>query len=112
MGDDYCKDKGVEVMGDGAGVYFGLAAGIVQFVRGQKGDVVDKPEVGFEGHAHVVNPHPHAPQAALGDEEAVPAETLDELDRYYAALLNHFTYHVDPAPESAGWSGPPLERSA
>ena len=108
MGDDYCKDKGVDIMKDEHGAnYLGLASGLVRFIREKGGDVVDKPKE-FEGHAHVVNLHAHVAPT----DEAVPAEQLEALDAYYEALVGHFDYHPDPAPGSEGWSGAALRRSA
>lgn len=101
MGDDFCKNKGVEIS---SGAYFGMAAALVGHTRQVGAAVVDARE-DFLGHAHIEHPYPHLKPV---DGEPVNARQLELLDDYYKRLLSVFTYHPDEEREMDGWHGPGL----
>ncbi|RUR01416.1 hypothetical protein ELQ94_07925 [Labedella endophytica] len=104
MGDDFCKNKGVELLAQATNAkYQGLATGLTMDVRRLSAKVIDYPQ-DFMGHAHIVSFAAHSP-----DEPHSP-EVMEKLDNYYAKMVEHFLYHPDPKPEVAGWYGPSLKR--
>lgn len=107
MGDDFCKNKGRDMLsGNPPARYIGLASGLVEVVRSFGAGVEDVPE-DFEGHAHVVSMIAHPPA-----DEPHPPATMLALDDYYRNMLEHFDYQADPSPEEDGWKGRALARKS
>lgn len=100
MGDDFCKDKGREVVGEG---YLGLLTLPSGQVRRCGSNVLDYRDNFFCGHAHVDHGIPVPPK-----NEPMAPEHSDRLVELCKAILRVGTYHADPAPPAAGWSGNPL----
>lgn len=102
MGDDFCKDKGVEIVShEDTAAYVGLAAGRCGLVRGPSCEVVDYRK-DFLGHAHLVF------EAARARDEPLPADVTARLNNVFDALVTIFNFHIDKAPTTSGWPGPPL----
>lgn len=105
MGDDFCKDKGAEIVQGPGAAYVGLAAGRADKIRGAGVELVDFPS-DFPGHAHIEFPFFRKPGEATESREA------EIQNKIYDHLLSVMVYCPDPAPESPGWSGPSLESLA
>lgn len=100
MGDDFCKNKAVEILNDH---YIGLAAIRAGDVRQLGSAVVDDRE-GYCGHALIEHGIPAPP---ANEPPATAADTLrlqGRLERLAAAAA----FHIDPSPAIRGWSGPAL----
>lgn len=102
MGDDFCKDKGVIVAQGPNAKYVGLAAGRADLIRAAGVELVDFP-ADFPGHAHIEYPFFREPGEATNSRDA------EKQNEIYDKLLSVMVYYPDPAPESPGWSGPPLD---
>jgi hypothetical protein len=100
MGDDFCKDKGVEICGN---EYIGLAAITAAEIR-RPGSLVVDYRHDFLGHAHIDHQLP-----AIQRDEPPPADVLQKLDDRCKKLAAAAVFHKDQAPTAPGWSGPALK---
>ena len=100
MGDNFCKDKGKEIVGNG---YIGILSLPSGKTRSCGSNVLDLREGFFCGHAHVDHGILVPPK-----EEPMSPEASDKLRDICQAVLEIGTYHVDPKPNSPGWNGKPL----
>jgi hypothetical protein len=99
MGDDFCKNKSVEVASP---EYQGLHVLVAAAVRGTGAQVEDhRPD--FCGHAHI-------DVGITVPPKGVPflAERSELLQKRCEAILAAGTYRPDPDIASPGWSGTPL----
>ena len=96
MGQDFCKDKSVEIAGQAYSGLLVLGTGLVR----QAGSTVYDHREDFCGHAHVDH---GIPMPAKG----VPLDPKlqDELDTRCEGILKDGTFLTDPSPSEPGWSG-------
>jgi len=99
MGDDFCKDKGVEICGN---EYIGLAAIAAAEVRRPGSLVVDYRD-DFLGHAHIDHQLP-----AIQRNEPPPPDLLQQLDDRCKKLAAAAVFHKDPSPTVPSWAGSAL----
>jgi hypothetical protein len=99
MGDDFCKNKGVEICGE---EYIGLATITAIEIR-CRGSLVLDHRVDFRGHAHIDHQLPPIPR-----DEPPPPDLLQQYDDRCKKLAAAAVFHKDPSPKVAGWAGEPL----
>ena len=99
MGDDFCKDKAVEIA---KASYVGLAVLAAYAIRAAGSEVHDAPN-DFIGHAHI----DHGFSSPLENEPPSPQET-ERMNTRYRSLADASTLHIDHSPTAPGWTGPPL----
>lgn len=99
MGDNFCKDKGVEIVGMS---YLGLAVISSERVR-EIGSSVYDHRVDFCGHAHIDHGVPAPPK-----NDPLSSEVNATMYLRWKALSDACIFHVDEKPSALGWSGPPL----
>jgi hypothetical protein len=99
MGDDFCKNKSVEIAKDS---YIGLAVITARQIRILGSEVVDYRE-DFLGHAHVDHGFP-----ALPPDEPQGSIENEKMQLRCKALADASTFFLDPDPKQFGWTGTPL----
>jgi len=103
MGDDFCKNKGVEIAKDSRNqAYVGLLTIKAAAIRDAGSSVVDSREL-WLGHADLDH-----------GIESVPNDPLNSVDfarmtERCQALKKSSKFHPDHDAERPGWSGPPLK---
>ena len=99
MGNDFCKNKAVELFDD---AYIGLAVIRAGEIRKTGSQVYNAPE-DYVGHAHIDHefptPPPHEPQESADNER---------MTLRCKALVDACLFHRDQRPSVPGWAGPPL----
>jgi hypothetical protein len=100
MGDDFCKDKGVEICGV---EYVGLAAITAIEIR-RPGSLVFDYREDFLGHAHIDHQLPPVQR-----DEPPPADVLAEYNKRCKILADATVFYKDSSPAVPGWAGPPLK---
>lgn len=104
MGDDFCKDKAVEITEPLDVDYVGLAAIAAVDVRNCGSDAVDARE-DYCGHAHIDHGFPTEP--AIPHEPGSP-EHNERMRKRCKCIKDKCQYQKDPAPGIPGWQGNPL----
>jgi hypothetical protein len=99
MGDDFCKNKGVEICGE---EYIGLATITAAEIRRQGSLVFDYRE-DFLGHAHIDHQLP-----PIQKDEPPSAEALQRYQDRWSRLAAAAVFQKDPLPKVPGWAGEPL----
>ena len=100
MGSDFCKRKGKEIeAGWPKNAFVGLAVTLASAIRNSGSSVHDSREEYF-GHAHISHGF------ILPANEPPPPELNLKLTDRCKTILSSVTYHADPNPSSAGWTGP------
>lgn len=100
MGDNFCKNKGVEICGN---EYIGLAAITAAEIR-RPGSLVLDHRDDFLGHAHVDHQLP-----VIQRDEPPPPDVLQRLDDRCKRLAAAAVFHKDPSPAVPGWAGSALK---
>jgi hypothetical protein len=103
MGDDFCKNKSVEICQGTPGEYAGLTALTAAEIRRAASLVIDHP-ADFVGHAHIDHQLPPIPK-----DQPPPEDLLPQYDERCKKLAAVATFYKDPAPGTLGWAGPPLK---
>lgn len=103
MGDEFCKNKSVEICQLSPGDYAGLTALTAAEIRRAGSIVYDHPQ-DFVGHAHIDHQLPPIPR-----DQPAPADLLPQYDERCKRLAAAAIFHKDPAPNDPGWTGPPLQ---
>ncbi len=101
MGDDFCKNKSLEIAKN---AYIGLAVLLSIKVR-QCGSKVYDDRREFLGHAHIDH------EICLPQEDRADlSENSAALQQRCIKLLEDCIFHEDPKPKESGWFGTPLQR--
>ncbi|CAK0770247.1 conserved hypothetical protein [Gammaproteobacteria bacterium] len=99
MGNDFCKNKAVEICGD---AYLGLAVITASTIWAIGSQVYDE-RGDFIGHAHIdhgfPSPSSHEPQCAVENER---------MHTRCKKFADASVFHLDQSPTVPGWSGPQL----
>jgi hypothetical protein len=106
MGDNFCKDKAVEIAkASPRQTYVGLLTITAASIR-EKGSYVIDSRDEWLGHAHLDHGFPSAPANEPGS-----AEEFERMTARCQALRDASLFHVDEIPEVPGWGGPALKIS-
>jgi hypothetical protein len=104
MGDDFCKNKAVEIAAKSKNEYIGLLTILASRIR-TAGSTVEDSREEFLGHADL----DHGFERPAQDEPLGSPEELDRRDEQIKALIAASRLHVDLSKTELGWSGEPLK---
>jgi hypothetical protein len=107
MGDDFCKDKAVEIgKASPHQTYVGLLTIKAAGIREAGSSVTDSRDE-WLGHADLDHGFPSIPQQEPG--EPGPAAEFARMTERCQALRKASLFHKDESPDVPGWAGPPLK---
>jgi hypothetical protein len=107
MGDDFCKDKAVEIgKASPNQTYVGLLTIKAAAIREAGSSVTDSREE-WPGHADLDHGFPSVREQEPGEPE--PAAEFARMTERCQALRDASLFHEDENPDVTGWAGSPLK---